>query len=87
MTAILNACDTASGDLPQSVSEAVLLYTSETYIAYGEDLDFMWRWRIYRDNKLVQEGCSLTLDASRRAVRHVLSFFNIARQSDREPTI
>jgi len=85
MTAILNTPDMASHDLLQPVSEAVPLYTSETYTAYGEDLDFMWRWRIYRDNKLVQEGCSLTLDASRRAVRHVLSFFNIERQSSQEP--
>lgn len=52
------------------------LYDSERYTAYTEDLEFMWRWTIYHDEKLVQEGCSLTLDASKRAVNHVLAFFN-----------
>ncbi len=56
------------------------IYDSQTYTAYTEDLEFMWRWTIYRDNKLVQEGCSLTLDASRRAVDHVLAFFNITNK-------
>jgi len=51
------------------------LYDAGPYTAYGEDLDFMWRWTIYRDNRLVQEGCSLTLDASRRAVAHVMAVF------------
>ena len=49
----------------------------EPYTAYTEDLEFMWRWTIYRDDILVQEGCSLTLDAARRAVNHVLAFFNM----------
>jgi len=59
-------------------SQLTQLYDSEHYTAYTEDLEFMWRWTIYHDQKLVQEGCSLTLDASRRAVNHVLAFFNIA---------
>ncbi len=54
------------------------LYDVEPYTAFSEDLEFMWRWTIYRDQKLVQEGCSLTLDASRRAVDHVLAFFSVA---------
>lgn len=57
-------------------SELTKLYDSQPYTAYTEDLEFMWRWTIYQDQKLVQEGCSLTLDASRRAVHHVLAFFN-----------
>lgn len=62
------------------LSQLTKLYDSEPYTAYTEDLEFMWRWTIYRENKLVQEGCSLTLDASRRAIEHVLAFFNIASQ-------
>lgn len=64
---------------PDISPEAIAIHTSDTYNAYSEDLDFMWRWRIYRDNKMVQEGCSLTLDASRRAVQHVLSFFSVSQ--------
>lgn len=52
------------------------LYDDELYTAFTEDLEFMWRWTIYRENKLVQEGCSLTEDASRHAVNHVMAFFN-----------
>lgn len=81
MNAILNHADTASSDLSELSSEAVLIHASDTYTAYSEDLDFMWRWRIYRDNKLVQEGCSLTLTASTRAVQHVLSFFNVSQRA------
>lgn len=63
---------------PDSSAAVIKLYDSDTYTAFGEDLEFMWRWTIYRDKKLVQEGCSLTLDASRRAVEHVMAFFTIA---------
>jgi methane monooxygenase component D len=62
-------------------SELTKLYDSQPYTAYTEDLEFMWRWTIYQDNKLVQEGCSLTLDASRRSVEHVLAFFNMSSQN------
>ncbi len=65
--------------LPEIAKEAIAIHSSETYSAFTEDLDFMWRWRIYRDHKMVQEGCSLTLDASRRAVQHVLHFFNASQ--------
>lgn len=61
-------------------AELTQLYDTQPYTAYTEDLEFMWRWTIYQDNKLVQEGCSLTLDASRRAVNHVLAFFNVSTQ-------
>ncbi|NOQ16173.1 MAG: soluble methane monooxygenase-binding protein MmoD [Methyloprofundus sp.] len=57
------------------------LFDDENYTAYTEDLEFMWRWTIYRDNQLVQEGCSLTEDSSRRAVNHVLAFFNAKKSS------
>ena len=61
--------------------DLTLLYDGQSYTAYTEDLEFMWHWTIYKDNKLVQEGCSLTLDASRRAVNHVLAFFNALIQN------
>ncbi len=57
------------------------LYDTQPYTAYTEDLEFMWRWTIYQDNKLVQEGCSLSLDSSKRAVNHVLAFFNVSTQN------
>ncbi|OTE97937.1 soluble methane monooxygenase-binding protein MmoD [Crenothrix sp. D3] len=62
--------------------ELTKLYDAEPYTAYTEDLEFMWRWTIYRDNKLVQEGCSLTLDASKRAVNHVMAFFNMNNKNN-----
>ncbi|MFI3137274.1 MAG: soluble methane monooxygenase-binding protein MmoD [Methylococcaceae bacterium] len=64
-------------------SELTKLYDTQPYTAYTEDLEFMWRWTIYQDHKLVQEGCSLTLDASRRAVNHVLAFFNVSTQNNK----
>jgi len=64
-------------------SDLTILYDSQPYTAYTEDLEFMWRWTIYRDHKLVQEGCSLTLDASKRSVQHVLAFFNIKTQNNK----
>jgi methane monooxygenase component D len=79
MTAFFNDLSSTSGELLDVSPEAIAIYTSNRYTAYSEDLDFMWRWRIYYDNNMVQEGCSLTLDASRRAVQHVLNFFNVAQ--------
>lgn len=70
--------------IPGENANITKLYDDSSYTAFSEDLEFMWRWTIYRDNKLVQEGCSLTLDASRHAVNHVLAFFNIAAQSQRQ---
>jgi len=64
-------------------SELTKLYDLHPYTAYTEDLDFIWRWTIYQDNKLIQEGCSLTLDASRRSVNHVLAFFNMSSQNQK----
>lgn len=63
---------------PEETDQITKLYDLEPYTAFCEDLEFMWRWTIYRDKKLVQEGCSLTLDASRHAVKHVLAFFNVS---------
>ncbi len=54
-----------------------VLYDSHPYTAYAEDLEFMWRWTIYRDHALVQEGCSLTLDASKHSIKHVMAFLNM----------
>lgn len=57
------------------------LYDDEIYTAYTEDLEFMWRWTIYREDQLVQEGCSLTEDSSRHAVKHVMAFFNASKKN------
>ena len=70
-------------DTQKDNSELTKLYDAQSYTAYTEDLEFMWRWTIYKDHKLVQEGCSLTLDASRRAVNHVLAFFNVLIQNNK----
>ncbi len=64
-------------------SELTKLYDSQRYTAYTEDLEFMWRWTIYQDNKLIQEGCSLTFDASQRSVNHVLAFFNMSNKNQK----
>jgi methane monooxygenase component D len=76
------ASDSQHHDIQNENSKLTKLYDSETYTAYTEDLEFMWRWTIYRDNKLVQEGCSLTLDASRRSVNHVMAFFNMSNKNN-----
>jgi methane monooxygenase component D len=70
-------------DIQQANSQLTKLYDAQSYTAYTEDLEFMWRWTIYKDHNLVQEGCSLTLDASRRAVNHVLAFFNVLIQNNK----
>lgn len=71
-------------DIQNENSQLTKLYDSQSYTAYTEDLEFMWRWTIYRDEKLIQEGCSLTFDASRRSVNHVMAFFNM---SDKNNTV
>jgi len=47
------------------------------YRAVIEDLEFMWRWKIYRDGEMCQEGCSLSERSSREAVGHVLAFYRV----------
>ena len=54
------------------VFESVEVHRSENYSAVAEDLDFMWRWKIYRGSDLAHHGCSLTLGSCKEAVRHVL---------------
>jgi methane monooxygenase component D len=61
----------------------IVLYDMQPYSAYAEDLEFMWRWTIYCEHKLVQEGCSLTLDASKRSVQQVMAFFNMKRPTNK----
>ena len=68
-------------DFPSEADNLTKLYDIEPYTAFSEDLEFMYRWTIYRDQKLVQEGCSLTLDASKRAVEHVLAFFSVSAKN------
>ncbi|MCF7988558.1 MAG: soluble methane monooxygenase-binding protein MmoD [Methylovulum sp.] len=80
MTAFFQEPQLTPGESFDISPEAIAIYQSDTYTAYSEDLEFMWRWRIYRDHKMVQEGCSLTLDASRYAVQHVLHFFNVSQR-------
>lgn len=79
-----NISSSTQPPFPGENANITKLYDAAPYTAFTEDLDFMWRWTIYRDKKLVQEGCSLTLDASRRAVQHVLAFFNIAANNHRQ---
>lgn len=57
-----------------------LLKRDETYAAYAKDLDFMWRWIIVREERIVQEGCSISLESSIRAVTHVLNYFGMTEQ-------
>lgn len=78
--AVFDLLDQENGNLN---SDLTTLYDSQPYTAYTEDLEFMWRWTIYRDHKLVQEGCSLTLDASKRSVQHVMAFFNMKSQNNK----
>jgi soluble methane monooxygenase-binding protein MmoD len=51
------------------------------YQGYAKDLDFMWRWIIVRDGSVVQEGCSISLESSTRAVQQVFSFYAVADAS------
>jgi methane monooxygenase component D len=67
---------TALTTAEQDSSNLTQIYDAGDFTAYAEDMECMWRWTIYRDHKLVQEGCSLTFDASKRAVNHVMAFFN-----------
>ncbi len=65
-------------DFSEEIEHLTKLYDNEPFTAFCEDLEFMWRWTIYQNRQLVQEGCSLTLDASRHAVGHVLAFYNVS---------
>ncbi|MCX7097554.1 MAG: soluble methane monooxygenase-binding protein MmoD [Methylococcales bacterium] len=83
MFALANQPEPGLENPKDTTTELTTLYDKEPYTAYTEDLEFMWRWTIYKDHKLIQEGCSLTLDASRRAVNHVLAFFNVLIQNNK----
>lgn len=56
------------------------------YGAVLEDLGFMWRWRIFRDGEMCQEGCSLTKSASREAVSHVFAFYALRDGNEDDST-
>lgn len=60
-----------------AVLERREIHNAGRYRAVIENLDFMWRWRIYRDGEMRQEGCSLSDSSSCEAVRHVLAFYEI----------
>jgi soluble methane monooxygenase-binding protein MmoD len=53
------------------------IFNEGRYRAVVENLDFMWRWKIYRDGEMCQEGCSLSDASSCEAVRHVLAFYEV----------
>lgn len=57
-----------------------------SYQAYAKDLDFMWRWIIVRDGTVIQEGCSISLESSTRAVQQVFSFYAVADASRAKAT-
>jgi soluble methane monooxygenase-binding protein MmoD len=63
--------------LDAPVIEEREIHNSGRYRAVIENLDFMWRWRIFRDGKMCQEGCSLSDASSIEAVSHVLAFYEI----------
>jgi methane monooxygenase component D len=69
-------------DFPSAAShpnvQLTKLYDSDRYTAYTQDLEFMWHWTIYQENKLIQEGCSLSLDSSKHAVQHVMAFITMS---------
>lgn len=60
-----------------NVVEEREIFNEGRYRAVIENLDFMWRWKIYRDGEMCQEGCSLSDTSSCEAVRHVLAFYDI----------
>ncbi|MGD7035554.1 soluble methane monooxygenase-binding protein MmoD [Methylotuvimicrobium buryatense] len=61
--------------------ERILLLQDGNYSAYAQDVECMWRWTIYRNKELVQEGCSLSLRSAKEAVDHVMSFYAIAKKN------
>lgn len=83
----MNLHDLFTGDTPEPgggspLCEAQILERHEiagqgAYSAILEDLGFMWRWRIFRNRDICQEGCSLSEGASREAVAHVLAFYGV----------
>ena len=77
-----SAAGTSVPGVPETVCTAAVIEEAEAirqgpYRAIVQDLDFMWRWRIYQEDEMCQEGCSLSESASREAVRHVLAFYQI----------
>jgi methane monooxygenase component D len=70
---------------PSLSPDAILIHADSLYVAYVTDLDFMWRWEIWRGGEFIQEGCSLSEKSSREAVSHVLSFFRRLDQAREVP--
>ena len=74
--------ETDAAPVPQADDDAIIEIHNEGRIrAVVEDLGFMWRWNIYRDGEMCQEGCSLSENSSREAVRHVLAFYRTREES------
>lgn len=88
----MNLHDMFADDAPASASqgpvcEGLVMERHEIdgdgrYSAVLEDLGFMWRWHIFRDGEMCQEGCSLTKGASREAVSHVFAFYALRDGSE-----
>jgi len=49
------------------------------WTAYAEDMEFGWRWTIYRDEALIQEGCAVSYDSAVRSVNHTLKYLEMAQ--------
>jgi soluble methane monooxygenase-binding protein MmoD len=62
-----------------------LLVRSGEYLGFAKDLDFMWTWVIVRDDQIVQEGCSISLESCFRSVNHVLAFYDMAQSHGTDP--
>ncbi len=76
--ALMTSRDRAEdNEMDAAVLERREIYNFECYRAAIENLGFMWRWRIYRDGEMCQEGCSLSDTSSREAVNHVLAFYRV----------
>jgi soluble methane monooxygenase-binding protein MmoD len=59
-------------------AEHVLLREAGPYAAYAIDLEILWRWEIYLgEDRLVQDGVSISLASAREAVGHVLAYFSL----------
>ena len=63
-------------DLLQEDPEAILIHSDARYAAFGKDVEFMWRWEIFRDGEFVQEGCSLSENSAREAVAYVIRYMH-----------
>lgn len=55
--------------------EWLQISTRSNYATYAKDLGFMWHWILVKDEEIIQEGCSISFETTRRSVDHVLEFY------------